>query len=312
MVGLYSPVNLTQHASSAENIANIIKQGFIPSGINSPGFTVADMFQGPGKKVFTSTSPNLLSQYGDEVVDVINSAKNLRLPSGGINFGKKTIGLGTEIVNTPFQANKGMRLAERLRAGAYANSPLAKRLLQTGTTLNPNLGIGILNNPYFRSLMNIGKIVGSAPAAGIMTLFNSSGLNQGEEEFMKRINEQQNTITTGQQILGQIPQQIINQQIASRNPNRGNYQAPTMTAQQMVQEAKDTGGTVNPFEVTKAAQNERQPKQVSRPQQKQQPKQVSRPRNSPSSSSSQSNRFGRFGRANGGMVSIMDLLNRKV
>ena len=103
--GLYSPVNLAQHASYAENIANIMKQGFIPSGVNSPGFQVADFFQ-PGKKVFTSTSPNLLSQYGDDVVDVISSARNLRLPSGGINFGK-----GTNQVHAGLLKNSKMLLA---------------------------------------------------------------------------------------------------------------------------------------------------------------------------------------------------------
>ena len=36
------------------------------------------------------------------------------------------------------------------------------------------------------------------------------------------------------------------------DPNRGNVQAPTMTQQQMVQEAIQTGGTVNPHEATQA------------------------------------------------------------
>ena len=166
--GLYSPVTFAQHASSPRNIANIVKQGFIPSGINSPGFQVADLFQ-PGKKVFTSTSPSLLSQYGDDVVDVISSARNLRLPSGGIDFTKGTIGFGDEIASTVGQANKGMRLAAKLRAGAYANSPLARRLLETGTTVNPNLGINSLVSrlgkralPYLRTA---GKLFNRAPIA---------------------------------------------------------------------------------------------------------------------------------------------------
>jgi hypothetical protein len=214
--GLYSPVNFAQHASSAENIANIIKQGFMPTGVNSPGFQVADFFQ-PGKKVFTSTSPNLLSQYGDDVVDVISSAKNLRLPSGGINFGKGTIGLGTEIVSPLSQANKGMELARRLRAGAYANSPLARRLLQTGTNVNPNLGIGFFNNPYFRSLMNFGKVIGSAPFAGITTFLTpSSGAGKSELEFEKKMNEQ----IAQQQAAGQLAtQQAIAQQQAQTQQN---------------------------------------------------------------------------------------------
>jgi len=125
-----------------------------------------------------------------------------------------------------------------------------------------------------------------------------------------------------QQILGQTPQQIINQQIASRNPNRGNVQAPTMTAQQIVQEAKDTGGTVNPFEVTKAAESSysRRPNMadVSRPSSssssrpRNSPSSSSRPKNSPSSRQSSYSNVRRYGRADGGMVSLMDLLNRKV
>jgi len=117
-------------------------------------------------------------------------------------------------------------------------------------------------------------------------------------------------MTAGRDNLNQTLGQVLNQQAASRNENRGNYQAPTMTAQQIVQEAKDTGGTVNQFEVTQAAQNERN--QSNQSNQGGGNNQSNRPKNSPSSSSSSYNRFGRFGRADGGMVSIMDLLNRRV
>ena len=39
---------------------------------------------------------------------------------------------------------------------------------------------------------------------------------------------------------------------AYRDPKRGDVQTPTMTQQEMVQEAQRTGGTVNPHEATKA------------------------------------------------------------
>jgi hypothetical protein len=219
--GLYSPVNLAQHASSAENIANIIKQGFIPSGASSPGFQIADIFQ-PGKKVFTSTSPNLLSQYGDDVVDVISSAKNLRLPSGGIDFTKGTIGFGDEIVSRVDQANKGMELARRLRAGEFANSALARRLLETGTNVNPNLiRTGIFNNPFFRRALQLG-----ARGAGILGLIvPSRELGSGEitPEFIQE-----------QQALGQLPvQQAIAQQQAE-------------TQKKIIDEVKKTGGGGGP------------------------------------------------------------------
>ncbi len=88
--------------------------------------------------------------------------------------------------------------------------------------------------------------------------------------------------TAGQEALGQTQPQIQAQQAASQATQQGNYQAPTMTSQQIVQEAKDTGGTVNPFEVTQAAQNERP-----------------RPRPRPHHSL-----------AKGGIVSINDLIRR--
>ena len=108
----------------------------------------------------------------------------------------------------------------------------------------------------------------------------------------------------GNQALGQTLEQISNQQEAARNKNRGNYQAPTMTAQQIVQEAKDTGGTVNPFEVTQAAQNERNQNNQSGGGGS---NQTSRPKNSPSSRPRGPNlRF----RAQGGIVSINDMIGR--
>ena len=124
MAGLYSPVILGQHGTAASNISNILSQGF-----KSGNLSWADLLQGGGRKVFTSTSPNLVSQYGDDVIDVITSAKNLRSPFGG-GFTKKSIGFGDEIASTIAQANKGMKLAQKLRSGIYANSPLARRLLQ--------------------------------------------------------------------------------------------------------------------------------------------------------------------------------------
>jgi len=116
--------------------------------------------------------------------------------------------------------------------------------------------------------------------------------------------KQEQVMTAGRDNLNQTLGQVLNQQAASRNENRGNYQAPTMTAQQIVQEAKDTGGTVNPFEVTQAAQNERNQNNQSGGGGS---NQTSRPRNSPSSRPRGPNlRF----RAQGGIVSINDMIGR--
>jgi hypothetical protein len=59
-------------------------------------------------------------------------------------------------------------------------------------------------------------------------------------------------MSAGQQALGQTPAQVAAQQDAAMTTQQNNYQAPTMTQSQMVQEAAQTGGTVNPHEATKA------------------------------------------------------------
>ena len=191
----------------------------------------------------------------------------------------------------------------------------------------PGIGGGtaggrIVYENLLRYLANAGKFANTfakTPVIGAASdvLFGTQS-TKGNLDFLNNLfytpqqnlqREQEQVMTAGRDNLNQTLGQVLNQQAASRNENRGNYQAPTMTAQQIVQEAKDTGGTVNPFEVTKAAESSysRRPNMadVSGPSSSS----SSRPRNSPSSSSS---RFGRFGRADGGMVSLMDLLNRRV
>ena len=88
---------------------------------------------------------------------------------------------------------------------------------------------------------------------------NIKGVRKLPPNLLNKYNQimYQGLQTAGQEALGQTQPQIQAQQAASQATQQGNYQAPTMTSQQIVQEAKDTGGTVNPFEVTQAAQNER-------------------------------------------------------
>ena len=192
----------------------------------------------------------------------------------------------------------------------------------------PGIGGGtaggrIVYENLLRYLANAGKFANTfakTPVIGAASdvLFGTQN-TKGNLDFLNNLfytpqqnlqREQEQVMTAGRDNLNQTLGQVLNQQAASRNENRGNYQAPTMTAQQIVQEAKDTGGTVNQFEVTQAAQNERN--QSNQSNQGGGNNQSNRPKNSPSSSSSSYNRFGRFGRADGGMVSIMDLLNRRV
>jgi hypothetical protein len=115
---------------------------------------------------------------------------------------------------------------------------------------------------------------------------NIKGVRKLPPNLLNKYNQimYQGLQTAGQEALGQTQPQIQAQQAASQATQQGNYQAPTMTSQQIVQEAKDTGGTVNPFEVTQAAQNER-PRPRPRP----------RPHHS---------------LAKGGIVSINDLIRR--
>ena len=108
--------------------------------------------------------------------------------------------------------------------------------------------------------------------------------NSGLVPWQQGVLMQGPTTAAGQIALGQTPDQVQAQGQAYMDPDRGNVQAPTMTQQQMVQEAQQTGGTVNPHEATQA---------VSAPR-------PSRPRRGP------------HGKAHGGVVSLMDLLNRRI
>ena len=190
----------------------------------------------------------------------------------------------------------------------------------------PGIGGGtaggrIVYENLLRYLANAGKFGGKT--MGILNRFPvigaasdalfGTGNTRSNTDFLNNLlytpqqnlqQEQKQVMTAGRDNLNQTLGQVLNQQAASRNENRGNYQAPTMTAQQIVQEAKDTGGTVNPFEVTQAAQNERNQNNQSGGGGS---NQTSRPRNSPSSRPRGPNlRF----RAQGGIVSINDIIGR--
>ena len=79
----------------------------------------------------------------------------------------------------------------------------------------------------------------------------------------------QGIMATGRQALGQSTEEVKKQIAASQGrgdflgytPDPGNVQAATMTQQQMVEEAQQTGGTVNPHEATKAVYEEPAPTQ---------------------------------------------------
>jgi len=165
-----------------------------------------------------------------------------------------------------------------------------------------NQGIGSFGYNLIQSLFG-GQPFSQSPGD---VYRNVQGVRQLPLNLLNKYNQimYQGRQQAGQEALRQTPQQIMNQQTAAENENRSNYQAPTMTAQQIVQEAKDTGGTVNPFEVTQAAQNERNQNNQGGGGGS---NQTSKPRNSPSS-----RRRGPDlrNRAQGGLVSINDMIGR--
>ena len=108
----------------------------------------------------------------------------------------------------------------------------------------------------------------------------------GIPNALQQQQQQAELMHAGNLALNQTPAQVAAQVAASQATQQDNYQAPTMSQQQMVQEAQQTGGTVNPHEATQAAYSPPQP-------------------------SSYSN-VRKYGRADGGMVSLMDLLNRRI
>ena len=176
-------------------------------------------------------------------------------------------------------------------------------------------GLMSLPTPVFGG--RFGRRIGYTPGGWNPNTYNKIR-NSGLVPWQQGMLMQGPTTATGQVALGQRPDQVKAQGQAYMDPNRGNVQAPTMTSNQIRQEADRTGGTRHAGEMTKAAGRVRtQP--VSGPhggggggQGGGGGGQSSRPRNSPSSQQSSYSNVRRYGRADGGMVSIMDLLNRRV
>ena len=120
----------------------------------------------------------------------------------------------------------------------------------------------------------------------------------GIPNALQQQQQQAELMQAGNQALNQTPDEVAAQIAASQGqgnflgytPDPGNVQAPTMTQQQMVEEAIQTGGTVNPFEATQAAYTP-----------------STKPKAPPGRPV-----YGPHGKAHGGVVSLMDLLNRRV
>ena len=117
--------------------ADQIRQQGFKAGKPTGGFGLraADLFQ-RGPKTFTTPNFGVASLYG-KTIPVVSSTANLRLPSGAIP-GKtfleslKNIGgtkFGTEVIQTPKQATKGMRAFERM-TDKFSKTPTYQRMLR--------------------------------------------------------------------------------------------------------------------------------------------------------------------------------------
>jgi hypothetical protein len=114
-------------------------------------------------KTFTSPSSNVAMRYGVPL-EIAQSSRNFTLPFGG-GLDKSGISLGGETPLNPKQATKGMRLMEKLRSGVYSGSPMAQRLLSTGTTSMPAATTGSsLARALFGPLGLTSAYVGGASA----------------------------------------------------------------------------------------------------------------------------------------------------
>ena len=170
--------------------AEQIKQQGFKAGNPTGGFStrLADLFQ-KGPKTFTTPNLGVASLYG-KTIPVASSTANLRLPSGAIP-GKtfleslKNLGgtrFGTEVIQTPEQATKGMRVAqtaERLKNV----SPTAAKFLsgQTITGLGGAAGPGIIRSLF--SLPFTGATIGPSILATLMGPSVARGDFKADEAF---------------------------------------------------------------------------------------------------------------------------------
>ena len=170
-LGLYSPVNISQHATSPANAANIAKVGFQPG---FPGWAGAN-------KIYSSSDPNVLKHYGTSKIGMITPEGN-RLPwGGGISKRGVTLSTAGESAVGIEKANKAREFYERLMSGKYDNSPTAQRLLTTGKNYAGGLG------NWLSKFSNVGSFMRRVPQAGFVSdaLFGTN--TQGS--FARDINQ---------------------------------------------------------------------------------------------------------------------------
>jgi len=150
----FQPAGVQMTYTGTPSADKIAKEGF-KAGRPTGGFKLraADLFQ-KGPKTFTTPNIDVAKTYG-KTIPVLSSTGNVRLPSGGIpgsTLGQaiKNIGqtkFGTEVIQTPEQATKGMQLAKKAQDRATRGvSSAAKRLVagETVKGLGSKVGLGTL------------------------------------------------------------------------------------------------------------------------------------------------------------------------
>ena len=131
MAGLGGNINIGYHGSPFYQ--DILGQGFKGgTGQSSQIFGRSLPSWGGSGGTYTTGNPGAALRYGAPI-EVAQSARNFTLPFGG-GLDRSGISFGSETRLRPDQATKGMNLMQKLRSGIYANSPMAQRLLSTGTT----------------------------------------------------------------------------------------------------------------------------------------------------------------------------------
>jgi len=162
---------------------NIMNQGFKGGAGQSSKILGMNMptWAGSGK-TFVASNPSAAYRYGAPI-EVAKSTKNFTMPFGG-GIDKRGISFAKETALDPKQATKGMQLMERLRSGKYLNSPMAQRLLKTGTTAltNPTNWARMLGVP----LSALTGILSATPA-------NADEANMTEQDWENLRNENATT-----------------------------------------------------------------------------------------------------------------------
>ena len=117
-------------------------------------------------------------------------------------------------------------------------NPSSSQYLMNQHLMNQQKNLGITNtNPWL-----------NMPGVQVASMGNLTGIPNVLQQ-----QQQAELMHAGNIALNQTPAQVQAQVAASQATQQDNYQAPTMSQQQMVQEAQQTGGTVNPHEATQAA-----------------------------------------------------------